>query len=70
MKIQVGRSYVTRNGGRVVIERLSGNNSYPFEGRLETNDQEDPRHAVLWNKDGRYINRFHEDADDLIKECV
>lgn len=69
MKIEVGKTYLTRGGWRATIERLSGINAYPYEGRMETENQTEERHEVLWNSSGRYINMQNEDEDDLVKEC-
>lgn len=64
MRIEVGTSYLTRDGKRAQVQRMSGSYAYPFEGIIHEEDLD--QEGVLWNKEGLYINRSMPDENDLV----
>lgn len=63
MKIEVNRSYRTRDGRKVVITELDTCDDYPMQGRLGAD-------ADWWCVNGRYLKSGVMDGKDLVAEWV
>jgi len=63
LKLEINKSYVTRNGGVVMITIQDKTNQRLFGGYLEC------RGSVFYTESGRY-DIFKETEFDLIEECA
>lgn len=66
MKIEIGKTYATAEGGRVTITGHNSSPEYPFEGDMVDIDG-DILVDQAWTEEGRWC-RFEPNAWDLVAE--
>jgi len=70
MELQIGKTYATRNGGRVeIVEKRIHNKAFPFVGTVYDNGVEKTREA--WTRRGKHSQTKGETSPyDIIGEHV
>ncbi len=61
MKLEVGKTYKTREGQTVVIIGDDGRSAWPFGGEM-------CGRIGHWNRDGTWIDRRQKHIYDIVKE--
>ena len=68
MKLEVGKTYLTRDGSRVrILATDIGNKDYPIAGAVRLDDEE-PEELLSWTKEGKYYAQNINDSYDLVKK--